>query len=189
MKRLDFNSVKALWLLIFFLGFQSLQAKKHEVHFHQSGNELLITLNEAEDGTVGEFYYIQSENPLPSRLLVDGQYKISVTNNVLFLKGKQQTLIFCVNQDIVQAAFRQAKVFYLLVNGIVYGKLKEPLKPQELMAKFLFLKKNDLNQTEFSSVDIKLAVCRSGFKLYCDPDKTLCKCFREEENEEDQSAE
>ncbi len=189
MKRFTLKLIRILWLLIFFLEFQALHAKKHQVHFHQSGNELLITLNETEEGMVGKFYYIQSENPLPQRLLKDGQYKISVTNNLLFLKSKERTLIFCVNQDIVQAAFRQAKVIYLLVNGIVYGELKEPVSPQELMARFMFLKKADLNQVEFSSVDIQLAVCRNGFKLYCDPDKTLCKCFREEESEEDQSGE
>ncbi len=179
--------IQAFTLLAFF-AVQKISAKKYNVRFHQNRSELIISLDENEDGTISRFYYVQSNTPLSKRVLKDGKYSITLKGHkALILRGEGQMLIFTVSTDYIQAVFRQ-KTFNFLVNGIVYGTCKKPVSFVDLLKRFHSLQKEEMNKTAFSDIDIKLAVCTEGYRLYCDPVKELCKCFKEEEPGESMEA-
>jgi len=147
------------------------------VRFYKSGENLLITLDENEDGTVTDFYYIVPSGDIPYDVLLEGKYRIVPKENFVVFNGKKVKLIFTTDVTIVQAAFRQ-KLYYILADGIFRGHLEEPMEVQTLLKAL----KGEMTHLKLPVTWLKeYSSCKNGLSLKCDDQTGLCKCIKEEE--------
>ncbi len=177
MKNKSSMKTKLLTLLLILLGGLMTGWSKTKVRFYKAGENLLITLDEKEDGTVTDFYYIVPSGDIPTDVLVDGKYRVIPKDKFVVFHGKKVKLIFTTDVSIVQAAFRQ-RLYYILADGMFRGHLNEPLKIETLLkalqGEMSHLKLPVTWLDEYSS-------CKAGLVRKCDDNTGLCKCVREEE--------
>ncbi|NPA42796.1 MAG: hypothetical protein GXO27_02050 [Chlorobi bacterium] len=107
-------------------------AKRVQVTFHEVKDNLIIALDENQDG-FKEFYVVKLLAPINKKLFVDDKYKVDVKKGVLVLVGKKHTLVLTVDKKIIQTAFKQRGTYYILVNGIASGKAIERIRVKELL--------------------------------------------------------
>jgi hypothetical protein len=125
--------VFSLTVLILFASAHKVFGKSYEVNFYESGSNLVIALDQSPEGMFTEFYYIKLISPLNKSLFEDGKYKISVKKGVLVMKSKKRTLILTTDKSVIQTAFRQKGVYYILVNGISKGNAVEQVTAEDVI--------------------------------------------------------
>lgn len=182
------ESKKIIRLLVFILAVsltvvgraENILKKKVSLRFYPMGNDLIITLNETEEKTANDFFYIQLPAPIDKHILKDGQYSLYIRKDYIVLEGESYILGFTVNPEVIQTAFRQ-KVKYVYTIGIVEGHSEVPLNVKEILDLYLTGIKN-LHSATFERKG-HLKACRSGYQLYCTEDGFWCRCIKEEEGQ------
>jgi len=149
--------------------------KKVLLHFYPMGNDLIITLNETEEKTANDFFYIQLPAPIDKNILKDGQYSLYIRKDYIVLEGENYSLGFTVNPEVIQTAFRQ-KVKYVYTIGIIEGHSDKPLSVKEILNRYLTGMEN-LQPATFERKG-HLKACRSGYQLYCTKDGFWCRCIK-----------
>ncbi len=127
----NFQMKTLLVLVAVMFQFHLVWGKPH-VNFHVKGNNLIVAVNEARDGTFTDFYVVKLISPLSSSLFTDGKYKIMLKKGVLVLVGKKNTLILSPDKSVLQTAFKQRRTYYILVNGIAKGNAPNPITAEDV---------------------------------------------------------
>jgi len=135
MKYMEFkmfkNPIAIVAILLLFSQFG--MAKKTQVSFHEIKDNLIIALDEDENGVFNEFYVVKLLSPLNKELFKDGKYKVSLKKGVLVLVGDKHTLILTVDKSVIQVAFKQRGTYYIWVNGIAHGKAAQGTTVKEVL--------------------------------------------------------
>ncbi len=154
--------------------------KKAFLRFYPMGKDLVVTLNQNDDQTANDFFYIQLSAPINWNLLQDGMYSLYIRKDYVVMEGKDHSLGFTVNPEVIQTAFRQ-RVKYVYAIGIVEGHSDTPLSVKAVLKQYL----TEAAQLQPATFERKghLKACRSGYQLYCTKDGFWCRCIKEEENQ------
>ena len=160
------NRAFLVLVLILFTSAHKVFAKSYEVNFYESGSHLVVALDQSPEAMFNEFYYIKLISPLNKNLFEDGKYKISVKKGVLVLKGKKRTLILTTDKSVIQTAFRQKGVYYILVNGISKGTAIGELTAEDVIYSVEMNKPFEQDLKEIDLGEFKLEVISRNKKYF-----------------------
>ncbi len=154
--------------------------KKAFLRFYPMGTDLIVTVNQNDDQTANDFFYIQLSAPIGKKLLKDGMYSLFIRKDFIIMEGKEHSLGFTVNPEIIQTAFRQ-KVKYVYAIGIVEGHSDTPISVNQVLKQY----QTEAAQLHPATFERKghLKTCRTGYQLYCTEDGLWCRCIKEEEDQ------
>ena len=174
MKTKEFFRLIAFVLLFGFT--TSVWAKKKVfLRFYPMGKDLVVTVNQNDDQTANDFFYIQLAGLIGKELLKDGMYSLYIRKDYIVMEGKDHSLGFTVNPEVIQTAFRQ-KIKYVYTIGIIEGHSDKPLSVKEILNRYLTGTEN-LQPATFERKG-HLKACRSSYQLYCTKDGFWCRCIK-----------
>jgi len=149
---------------IFLLSTNLSWGKKTKVTFHEVKDNLIVALDENDQGVFNEFYVVKLLAPLNKNLFKNDKYKVSVKKGVLVLVGKRHTLILTVDKAVIQTAFKQRGTYYILVNGIAHGKASGGTTVDEIIRSGLIDKVFKEKQASDGNITLTLVAKHEKFE-------------------------